>query len=301
MTRVRSLTASIVALAAFLGAPEIARAQDIDQCISASEKAVALRKAGKLIEARASLSRCSASTCPEAVSTSCQQRLGDVIQAIPSIVFTAKDGSGHDLAAVKLSVDGAAYSDHLDGTVMELDPGQHDFRFEVAGQAPVVQHFVLNESEHNRRERIVIGGVPIVAGQAADAQGESVGGKSSPGASADQPSGSSAQRTAALVVVGVGAAGLVAGAIFGALSVSAHSSYEKDCGSSIGAPPGYCDAQGVSGQSDAANKGTLATVFFVAGGVAAAAGGIWYFLAPKGGDGVQVGAGPGGISVKGSF
>jgi hypothetical protein len=298
---VRFLTASIVALAAFLGAPGLARAQDIDQCINASEKAVALRKAGKLMEARASLSRCSASTCPEAISTSCQRRLADVIQAIPSIVFTAKDGNGHDLAAVALTVDGAAYSDHLDGTAMELDPGQHDFRFEVAGQAPVVQHFVLNESEHNRRERIIIGGVPIIAGQAADARNEGADAMASPGAGAGQTSGSSAQRTAALVVVGAGAVGLVAGVVFGALSVSAHSSYEKDCGSSIGAPPGYCDAQGVSGQSDAANKGTLATVFFVAGGVAAAAGGVWYFLAPNGSDGVQVGAGPGGISVKGEF
>jgi hypothetical protein len=276
MTTARFLSHSVVALAALLGGPGLARGQDIDQCIDSSEKAVAQRKAGKLIEARASLARCSASTCPQAVSTSCQQRLGDVIRSIPSIVFTAKDGSGNDLAAVKLSVDGAAYSDHLDGSAIELDPGEHDFRFEVAGQAPVVQG----------------------ADDARNANAAAAG-------TADQPpandAGSSTQRTAAAVVVGVGAAGLVAGGIFGALSLSAHSSYEKDCGSSIGAPPGYCNLQGVSGESDAANKGTFATAFLVAGGAIVAIGAVWYFLAPRGGNGVQVGLGPGGISMRGEF
>ena len=93
--------------------------------------------------ARTSLSTCSASTCPAAVGNFCRQRLAEVVHEIPSIVFAAKDGRGHDLAAVKVSIDGAVFADHLDGTPIELDPGEHVFRFEYAGEEPVVERYVL--------------------------------------------------------------------------------------------------------------------------------------------------------------
>src|ERR1700689_3271919 len=95
----RSSLALLLLLAAASTAPRVARAQDMDACINASEKALTLRKAEKLIDARKSLSVCAASACPDAVRTSCQQRLADVIKAIPSIVFVTKDASGHDVAA----------------------------------------------------------------------------------------------------------------------------------------------------------------------------------------------------------
>ena len=73
--RIRSWIACLVLLAT-LTSGGVARAQDADACILANEKALALRKAEKLIAARASLSMCAASTCPDAVRTSCQQRVG---------------------------------------------------------------------------------------------------------------------------------------------------------------------------------------------------------------------------------
>jgi hypothetical protein len=287
---------AILLFAAVLAGPSIARAQDIDACIDASEKALSLRKAEKLIDARASLSKCAASTCPDAVSASCRQRLADVIRAIPGIVFVTRDGSGADLAAVKLTIDGAAYADRLDGRVIELDPGEHAFRFEVAGEPPVVQRFVLHENERNRRETIVVGGVPIAP---AEGQPDSSAAVAEPRPSDRADSG--AQRTGALVLAGVGVAGLITGGVFGGLSISAHNGYQQDCGSNIGAPPGQCNAQGVSGESDAATKGTIATAFLIGGAVATVAGAVWYFVAPTGSKSVQVGVGPGSIVVGGEF
>lgn len=262
----------------------IAAAQDTDACIAASEKAVSLRKTEKLIEERASLSVCAASSCPDEIRTSCGQRLGQVTQTIPTIVFLAKDGSGHDLTGVSLAVDGAARSDHMDGSAIELDPGEHEFTFQTAGQSPVVQRFVLHQGEQNRRETIVIGAVLPAA----------------PVPDASTSGGPTWGRTAGLVVGGVGVASLVVGAIFGGLALSAHSSYETNCGANIGAPPGQCNSTGVSGQSDAASKATVSTVFFIGGGVAAAGGAALFFFMPKSAS-TQVGLGPGSVTLSGRF
>ena len=135
----------------------VARAQDTDACIAANEKALALRKADKLIDARASLSMCAASSCPEDIRNSCQQRVEEANKAIPSVLFFAKDGSGQDLTVVKTTIDGTLYADHLDGSAIVRDPGEHEFRFEVAGESPVEKRLVLHQGEQNRREEIVIG------------------------------------------------------------------------------------------------------------------------------------------------
>ena len=300
--------ACLLVFAAVTGAPSLAGAQDTDACISASEKALALKKAAKLIDARTSLSICAASACPDAVRTSCQQRLAAVNQSIPSIVFFAKDGSGRDLAAVKLTIDGTVYTDHLGGSSIALNPGEHEFQFEVLGQAPVVQRFVLHQGEQNRRENVVIG--PVVAPLAAPPGTPSIIASAAPPTetaipSADQgaSSGSNPRRTAGFAIGGIGLASLAAGAVFGGLSLVAHNSYEKNCGSNLNppAPAGTCTMQGVTGESDAALKGNLSTAFFIAGGVVTVAGAVLVFTAPKSGTNAQVGLGLGSILMSGQF
>jgi hypothetical protein len=297
----------LVVLGAMSSAANPARGQDTDACINASEKAVALRKAERLIEQRASLSTCAASSCPDAVRTSCQQRLAQADQAIPSIVFFAKDGTGRDLAAVKVTIDGALYADHLDGSVIALDPGEHEFRFEMAGQPPAVKRFVMHQGEQDRRETILLGDGPIpatIAPRSASAAPGMDGGSSGPGTIAaghDASGPRSTQRTAGLLVGGVALASLAAGAIFGGLSIAAHGSYEKSCGGRIGAPAGSCNLQGINGESDAVTKGTISTVFFIGGGVAAVAGGALFFTAPRPVTSAQVGVGAESIVVSGHF
>jgi hypothetical protein len=104
------------------------------------------------------------------------------------------------------------------------------------------------------------------------------------------------QRTIGLVVGGVGVAALGAGAIFGALALSAKNSYEQNCGANIGAPSGSCNSTGVSGQSDASNKALLSTVFVIGGAVAAAGGAVLFFTAPRAP--AQVGLGPGVVFLR---
>jgi hypothetical protein len=282
--------AFILAIPAVVGVPRVAHAQDIDACIGASEKAQALRKKMNLIDERAELSQCAASACPDQVSSHCRERLAEVNKAIPSIILVAKDGSGGDFVEVKLTIDGAPRADHLDGTAVALNPGKHTFVLEAAGQEPVTRDFVLVEGERDRRETIVIGQPP-----------PSLAPVPAKVASADQPSGDSTQKTLALVVAGVGVAALIAGGTLGALTITARNDYEQNCGSNIGAPPGSCNKQGVSGEQDTATKGNLSTVFLIGGGVLAATGTVWFLLAPRAPSGVSVGLGPMALTLRTQF
>ncbi len=289
-------------IVAALGIANRARADETDACISASEKALGLHKAEKLIDERSSLSICAASSCPDAISSSCQQRLAQVKQAIPSIIFFAKDANGQDVAAVKVIVDGIPYADHLEGSPIVMDPGEHQVRFEAEGQAPIVHRFVLHSNEQNRRETVTLGApAPLQPAIPKALPVETRPLETTAGSTTSSAERGHAQRVAGLVVGGVGVAGLLAGAVAGGLSLSAHGNYEKDCGSNIGAPAGFCNAAGVSGESDAATKGTISTVAFIAGGAAVAAGAALFLFSPRGSSAPQVGVGPGSLWVQGRF
>jgi hypothetical protein len=276
-------------LGALASIPSVAAAQDADACINANESAVTLRKAHKLIDERAALSACAASSCPEAVRASCQQRLAQLNQAIPSIIFIVKDGEGHDLSGVKLTIDGALKGDRLDGSSISLDAGDHEFRFEVPGQAPVVRHFVLHEKEQNRSETVVIGAASAPQRASTASPSESAGGTGR------------TQRTIGVVVGGVGLAGLAVGGLFGAFSLSAHNGYQRYCGASANLPNGVCTQDGVNGERDAATKGTISTLAFIAGGALVLVGTALFILAPSADGSAQIAIGPDGVHVRGRF
>jgi hypothetical protein len=89
----------------------------------------------------------------------------------------------------------------------------------------------------------------------------------------------SGQKTAAVVALGVGVAGVAVGTIFGLVAKSKNDDALKpeNCRT-----PSYCTAAGLSLTSDAKNAATLSTVGFVAGGVGVAAGAVLWLLAPSG-------------------
>jgi hypothetical protein len=132
-----------------------------EQCIDANGRAQHLRSEAKLQEAREQLRTCSNPVCPVMGRSDCTKRLDDLETAQPTIAFEAKDGAGADVVAVKVTVDGKPLADRLDGTPLPIDPGQHVFTFEMAGQPAVTRTLVLTEGEKGRREPIVLG--PVTA------------------------------------------------------------------------------------------------------------------------------------------
>ncbi len=273
--RDRLVAAPVLAVLGVLALPGVARADLTKaQCIAANSSAQDLRRDRKLAEAREQLRICGDPSCPEIVRADCTKRLDELDAAQPTIVFDAKDGHGGDLTVVKVSIDNKPLVERLDGAALRVDPGEHTFTFEIAGQPPVSQRLVLKEGEKERHERIVIGG------PAAGAPG---GGATSPapavGASADQGAGGkSSQKWIGVGVAAAGVAGLAVGGVFGVLTGSAISQQKSDCASASSCS-NYAAAS--SDHSTWTRDGTISTIAFVAGGVLLAGGALLFFTAPS--------------------
>jgi hypothetical protein len=95
--------------------------------------------------------------------------------------------------------------------------------------------------------------------------------------STSSPPGST-QRLVGIGAMGVGAAGVVLGSVFGVLAKSAlDASNNGPCNSTD-----HCNGAGLSDRQDASTKATVSTVSFIAGGVLLAGGAALYFTAPRG-------------------
>ena len=197
-----------------------------DGCATASDNAQPLRKAGKLRAAKQQLLICVNKTCPSMVRDDCASQLGEIQKAMPTVVFAATDADGHDLSDVHVQIDGNQLVDHLDGTAVAVDPGEHTFRFEAPRLPPTSKKLVLHETEKERRVA-----VSFVAPK---------GAPSSAAESSEPPLGEDAgapSRWPAYVAFGVGGAGLVVGVIFTVSAVSQNSTLSGECTF----PNGGCD------------------------------------------------------------
>ncbi|MBS2012148.1 MAG: hypothetical protein JST00_04640 [Deltaproteobacteria bacterium] len=149
----RAVLAVGLAVAAFTaGAPRAARADgaSTSACIDAYEQAQRLMQGGKLRAARDKLLVCSRESCPKVSQNDCAGWLRDVARDMPSIVIVAQDGHGHDLADVRVSVDGEIVAERLDGRALPLDPGSHDLKLEARGRR-LEQKLLVRSGEQNRR------------------------------------------------------------------------------------------------------------------------------------------------------
>jgi len=154
---VATLSAMGFALTMQVSRPAQAADPTTADCLSASDNAVALRNQHKLRAARAQQLVCGAPSCPADIRVECLHRVDELNTAIPTAIFQAKDAVGNDVIAVKVTMDGEPLAERLEGTPISLDPGPHSFTFEMAGQAPVTKTMVIQESQKNRRETIVLG------------------------------------------------------------------------------------------------------------------------------------------------
>jgi hypothetical protein len=202
---------------------------------------------------------------------------------IPTVVFSAKDGSGADLSAVKVTMDGEVLAEHLEGTALSIDPGEHTFTFETTGQPPVTKKLVIVEGQKDRRELVTFG------------TGTGPGVPAPPPANAGDSGGMGTQKVLALVVGGIGIVGLGLGTVFGVMASSQKNDAQSVC------PGNPCATQdGVNKWSTAASTGNISTIAFIVGGVGVVGGAVLWFTAP-GAPSTQVGFGPGSLQVKGTW
>jgi hypothetical protein len=249
--RLGPLGAALAAAVASLSAGPRARADDA-VCIAANDEALALRKAGKLREALRPLAVCADPACPAEIKSECSLRIADVGAALPSLTFVVKDRKGNDLTGVMIRMDGAPLQGAFAGQPLPLDPGEHTFRFEAAGQPPLEKKLVLRTGEKDRREIVVLGAPP-------------------------PPSFWTPQRIAAATLTGAGVVGLGVGAVFAGFAASAKSKQNSTC------TPAACSnyLQATEDYDTAVRNATGSTVAFAAGGALAATGIILFLTAPR--------------------
>jgi hypothetical protein len=252
---------------AFSLAAHSARAETTKaQCVKANANGQTLRLDGKFNEAREQLQACGAAACPQIVRNDCAQRLSELERTQPTIVFDVKDGTGADIVGAGVTMDGRPLAEHLAGTAIRVDTGEHEFVFTVPGQPPVTRKLVVQEGEKDRRERIVIGPVP---------QAEPL--PTSP--AVETSPGLGTRKVLGLAAGGVGVVGVAVGSIFGVLTFAAVSDQKKDCAGGGGSCPNH--AQALSDHTAASSDSVISTAAFVAGGALLAGGAVLFFAAPR--------------------
>ncbi|HEY3254113.1 MAG TPA: hypothetical protein VGJ91_09205 [Polyangiaceae bacterium] len=271
-----------------------------DQCVDADTQAQDLRRDGKLLSARDALRVCTDPACPHLVREDCTQRLDELTRAIPSLIFSAKDGAGHDLGTVTVTIDGKPLVDHLDGSALDVDPGEHTFGFQAPDLPPTTLKLLIREGERGRRAEVLIGPPaqtppPAQAGEPmADASAKNSTGGAEPNAS----SSGGAQRVLAWTALGLGTAGIVVGTVFGLKSKASHDD-AKACSATCPDVPSH-DAN-----EDALKFGNISTVAFIVGGVGLASGvTLWLTAKPSQASSSaspRVGLGLGSLQLRGTF
>lgn len=263
----RAVVAAVLCACLFESRPAAA---DLAACISASEQALTLRRAGKLQEARKQLLACTASACPEEVRSDCGKRMDAVNAAMPSLVIGAKDGSGNDLRVAEVTVDDVRVATMLDGRPLEVNPGEHVLEVTASGQPPAQRKLVIGEGEKARHETFVLGPVaPVIL----------------PAAAATEPpsAGLGTRRALAIASAATGVVGLGLGTTFGLLASSQWSNAKTAEGQQATCPTAAVCPAHATASNDHDTAETFATVSTVAFGVGAAlvvTGIVTWFTAP---------------------
>jgi hypothetical protein len=213
---VRKLTL-LLALAFATSAPARARADnasDRQACAVTYEAGQRLERERKFVEARQNLLTCSRS-CTATFAQECLGWLHEVDVATPSVVLVAKTSDGHDVEDVAVALDGRRFADRLDGKALDLDPGEHSFRFTPARGKAVLERFVIREGEKAREIAVVLDEQPSVAASATIPTDETVARRPIP--------------SLAWVLAGVGVVGMGTFAYFGITGRSEQDSTLKNC------------------------------------------------------------------------
>ena len=188
-----------------------------EQCIESHRQAQLAQNEGKLVPAREFARTCTALACPGLIISDCARWLSDLDQRIPSVVFEVRvDGEPNTTASV--TVDGKPVNEWTRGQSLRLDPGDHEFRFELDEYPPIVRKLLLSEG---MRYRVI-----SIEFKSPSAQG------SSAGTPAKQPEPAPSARHIPVVVyplLGGGALGLGGFTLFGLIARSKQHDLENSC------------------------------------------------------------------------
>lgn len=195
--------------------------------------------------------------------------------------------SGSDVPGLQVSRDGVALGHAEFGLQIPIDPGVHRIEATAPKKKPWSGQVEVAPKQTDASVTITLAAedqpaTAGTAGAAGSAQG-AVAPPPPPPPDSAPASGSDGrtQRTLGWVGIGLGAAGLVVGSVFGITAISkAHEATNDGCSGSKCTGPNA--PAGLTATTDGQHAATAADVGFIAGGVVLAAGAVLLITAPSG-------------------
>ncbi len=201
------------------------------RCALAYEKTQIERARGKLVDARKQALSCSSPSCSTYVTQDCTVWLAELDATLPTVILVATDAAGAAAKAVRVTVDGEALTEPLDGAATPLDPGKHKVRFELGAEV-IEQEVTIRGGEKNRRLTATFKSTPPVARPSTA--------PAAPPLAADRAAkGSGGVPTWAWLSGAGGLASLGVGAAFGVSALEAHRTLVEKC-SAAGGDLAHC-------------------------------------------------------------
>ena len=120
-------------------------------CLAAHEDATSLLEKKKPHAAHDKFVACARAECPTVVRKECGEQLAIVEKDAPTVALEARDEAGMDTTTVKVTMDGTAIADRLTGAALDVEPGEHLFRFERDDGKAIEQKVLVVEGEKNRK------------------------------------------------------------------------------------------------------------------------------------------------------
>jgi hypothetical protein len=152
--RLHALAAACLVLAATsLASAEVSK----EACVESHSRGQDARDQGKLSLARKLFLTCAQSACPSLVQGDCARFADDLTRTLPSLAFTARDGSGADLPDTSVYIDDVLTATRLDdGKPYDVDPGAHVVKFFHGSKEQSVT-IVVQAGEKNRPVAVTFG------------------------------------------------------------------------------------------------------------------------------------------------
>ena len=238
-------------------------ADDKQDCLTAADKGQRARKDHLFTEARTQFLTCARPICPQIVRQDCATWQAELTKVLPTITLAVRDPEDHDVIEAKIFLDAKPFAEKLDGKPIYLDPGEHVFRIEAEGYEPSEIRVIAREGEQNRAVDIKIQ-KKVVAPPPSEVKPEVPVAPTTGGGHTVGP----------WIVVGVGAAGLIAGS---AMYLVGSSSIPEDCNLDT-LKCSTTESADKAASADGLQKNGM--VIAIGGGVVLAGGLLWHFLEP---------------------
>lgn len=220
-------------------------AQITHRCVQSFTESQKLRETEKLLAARTELRRCAEPACPELTRKPCAEWLKELEVLVPTVSIDVARSDGKAIAAVRVTLDDSLTLPEPSGAPVEVDPGAHRLKVEVAGFGPQEQSFEIAAGTHELPLRFRFGPAEAAA------------------QTGDEARAPSAAAIVGWTGVALAAAGLVAGAVSGGVAMSNKSDLDDECAA------GRCTQDDIDAGSLPAH---VSTASFIVAGVGALVG-----------------------------